>query len=169
MLVPNINSIHEITPPGLFGKLYNRQLPPEEQIYFRTRGVSFPEKLQHDREKEALSLTCDPKEYREKCTELDHDLARKKFVSLHNYFTLAEDGTPRQITDFDDFLKNAAPEMVIWYLDVITSGEKLSAAERRNFLQRSVSPSGSQQGETATTGIAESATLTQDQPAIATM
>lgn len=168
MLIPNINAVHEIVPPGFFGGVSNRMLPPEEQIYFRCRGISMPEKEQLDQEKAALSFTSDPKKRLEKNTELDYELAKKKFVSLHNYYTVTDDGSARPVTEFDDFIKVAPPEMVAWYFDVIQYGEKLSAAERRNFLQPSVSPSGSQDGETATNGSAAAATPKPGKPATAT-
>ena len=158
MLIRNINDIHEIAPPLFMGGVSNRQLPPEEIVYFGARGISMPDKQELDRQVSLLSHTLNPEERLKEKVKLDYDLARKKFVSLHNYQVPTPDGGSRDVTDFDDFCKVAPFELVAWFFDVIQWGEKLSAAERRNFLSQSASPSGSPAEGEAADGTAGNAT-----------
>jgi hypothetical protein len=156
MLIPDINSIHEIAPPLFIGGVSNRTLPPEEMICFRCRGIRLDEKEGLDRQFALFATTHNPEERVKEKSRLDYDLARSKFVSLHNYFVPGPEG-PRAVTEFDDFCRVAPSELVAWYFDVIQFGEKLSAAEQRNFLPPAASPSGSPSGEVAPNGRAETA------------
>jgi len=154
MIIPDINAIHEIAPPAFFGGKNNRQLPENEMLYFKTRGISMPDKEELDRSVSLLMSSKNPEERLKEKVTLDYKLARSKFVSLHNYNVSLPDGGSRPVADFDDFCRVAPPELVAWYFEVIQFGEKLSAAERRNFLPQPDSPSGSQSGESRETGIA---------------
>jgi hypothetical protein len=167
VLIPDINSIHEIVPNLFISGFSNRQLPESEKIYFETRGVSMPDKETLDREFGLFGATHNLEERAKEKVRLDYALARKKFVALHNYYIPTPNG-PRAVTDFDDFCRVAPPELVAWYFDVIQWGEKLSMADRKNFLPPPVSPSGSQSGETETSGNAETATTNSEQTATAT-
>lgn len=157
MIIPDINAIHEIVPPAFYGGVNNRQLPPDQMLYFRARGISMPDKEELDRQTSGLMTTKNPEERLKEKLQLDYALARKKFVSVHNYLVPLPDGGSRPVIDFDDFCRVAPPELVAWYMDVIQYGEKLSAAERRNFLPPPDSPSGSQSGENRETGPAATA------------
>lgn len=152
MYIPDINSVFEISPPVFIGGISNRTLPREDMVYFRTRGIPMQDKEELDRQFSLLMTTKNPEERLKEKSVLDYALARKKFVSVENYWTSSTDGGQRQVTDFDDFCKVAPAELVSWYFDVIQYGEKLSAAEVRNFLQVAVSPYGSQYGEAVTNG-----------------
>lgn len=166
MLIPDINAIHEIAPPLFIGGVSNRQLPPEEMIYFRVRGISMPDKQELDRQVALLSTTLNPEERLKEKVKLDHGLARKKFVSLHNYRVPTGDGGSREVAEFDEFCTVAPAELVAWFFDVITWGEKLSAAERRNFLAQPASPSIVPPGEAA--GSAGDVTISKESGETAT-
>jgi hypothetical protein len=157
MLIPDIKSIHEVVPNIFIDGKSNRQLPPEEQIFFEARGINLAEKEQLDQAFSVFAPTHNPEERVKEKTRLDYDLARKKFVAVHNYYVPGPEG-PRAVTEFDDFCRVAPPELVAWYFYVIQFGEQLSMAERRNFLPQPASPSGSQSGEAANSGSAAIAT-----------
>lgn len=161
MLIPDINAIHEIAPPLFIGGVSNRQLPPEEMIYFRVRGVNMQDKEELDRQTALSATTMDPEKRVEERIRRGYDLARKKFVSLHHYRVPTADGGSREVTEFDDFCRVAPSELVAWFFDVIQWGEKLSAAERRNFLPPAASPSGSEPMGEAVNGSAGAATPTE--------
>jgi len=167
VIVPDINSIHEVAPNLFIGGQSNRLLPAEEMIYFEVRGVRLAEKEAVDREFVVYAQTHNPEERVKERARLDYDLARKKFVKLHNYFVSAPEG-PRAVTEFDDFCRVAPPELVAWFFDVILWGERLSAAERANFLPPAASPSGSASREAATSGSAKSAARTKKKTGTAT-
>lgn len=167
MIIPDINAIHEIAPPAMFGGISNRSLPENEMLYFRTRGVSMADKQEFDRDSSMLGTTLDPKERMKERSQLEYARARKKLVSIHNYYVPVEGGAPRQVTDFDDFIRVAPPELVEWYLEIIQVGERLSAADRRLFLSPPDSLSGSQSGEDRESGTVKTAIQSGASAAIA--
>lgn len=167
MLIPDINSIHQIVPNIFIAGISNRQLPPEEMIYIEARGINMAEKETLDREISLYASTHNSEERLKENLRLSYELARKKFVAIHNYYVPGPEG-PRAVTDFDDFCRVAPPELVGWYFDVIQWGEKLSMAERSNFLQPSASPSGAPSGEAANNGSAGNATPSSEPTGTAT-
>ena len=167
MLIPDINSIHKIAPKIFIGGVSNRMLPETEMIYIEARGINMAEKETLDRDIAIYANTHNREEQAKEALRLSYELARKKFVALHNYFVPSPEG-PRGVTEFDDFCRVAPSELVAWYFDVIQWGEKLSMAEQRNFLPPPASPSGSQSGEAEKSGSAETAMQSSEQTATAT-
>lgn len=138
MLFKSINDIHEIVPPVSRGTVNNRQLPREEQLYFKVRGVNISDKDNLDMQAALDRNRFTPEKALEEYHKRVCSLVKEKFVSLHNYFVEAPDG-PREVTTFEEFCQVAPPELVQWLFSVVMSGEALSAAERKNFSPESAS------------------------------
>lgn len=131
MLFPNINSIHEIIPPITIGGVSNRDLPPEEQLYFRVRGISITDQDDLDQAAALDAARHDLKVRMDNQRRRLYDLVKKKVVEIVGYQVDGPDG-PRPVTDFDEFVRVAPKELVTWLFAVINSGESLSAAARKN-------------------------------------
>lgn len=166
MLFPDITSIHDIVPPITIGGVSNRSLPPEEQLYFRVRGISITDQDELDQAAALDAARHDLKVRMDNQRRRLYDLVKKKVVEIVGYQIAGPDG-PRSVTDFDEFIRVAPKELVTWLFTVINSGESLSAAERKNLSRGSASGSTSLATAPAS-GTAPTATSASETPATAT-
>lgn len=134
----SINDIYEIAPPLFFDGVNNRSLPEEEMFYLCVKGISITEQELLDREAalDAQTRRFEPAKAMDEQRRRTYEKVKEKVVSIHNYFI-----GDREVTDFDELVRDGQPELVRWLFTVLTSGEALSRAERKNFLSPSASPS----------------------------
>lgn len=124
--------VYEVAPPFL----NNRQLSPEEMITFGLQGVSQPEADALERQTTAAFGDTTKDKAMEKVAELNLNLIKSKVKSINN---LVVDG--KKITTFDEFYKHAPKELVQWVCGAVMNTFTLTAAERKNFMPGSDSPS----------------------------
>lgn len=133
----SINDIYEIVPPILFDGISNRDLPAEEQFIIRVKGLSITDLERIENEATLDVNRFEPVRRVEEQRKRMYDLLRSKVAGISGY-QLA-DG--REVTTFDELVAEGCPEVIKWLFSVVSSGERLSAAARKNSLPGSDSPS----------------------------
>lgn len=130
----SINDIFDIVPPIVFDGVNNRELPPEEQFIIRVKGISISEQERLEKEAAIDVSRFEPIKRLEEQNRRTYDLVRSKVVSVSGY--VLADG--RELTTFDELVAEGCPEIIKWLFPVLSSGELLSRAERKNFAPASV-------------------------------
>jgi hypothetical protein len=124
----SINDIYEIVPPIIFDGVSNQDLPPDEQFTIKVKGISISELEKMEKETSLDASRYEPVRRMDEQSKRFYDLVRSKVVAVCNY-QLA-DG--RELTTFDELVAEGCPEIVKWLFSILSSGERLSAAARKN-------------------------------------
>lgn len=135
MKFKSVTDKFEIAPSLFFDGVSNRSLDKDEMFYLVVSGMSQAEIDQIEKENSLDLSRYEPAKRIDEQNKRLYDKVKAKVHSIHNYTLPSGD-----VTDFDELMKHAGPELVKWLYSVLVSLESLSRAERKNFLPPPVSP-----------------------------